>query len=319
MTSRNVIVPSAALILAALVPALSQAQSSAPGTVMGNGVVTLKKQPEFLRVQVELQEKGKDLQEALAKIKERRDAARKRLVALGAADKAVEFGETQVSQSTERQMMEMMLRDRLRGGIKKPEQKPAAPDPVYVSILLKADLPLKASNAEELLVAAQTLQEKIKAADLGGAKEAKKLTPEEQELAEELAGLGGRRGGSDGPQPGEPLFVFVCKISDAEREKALAEAFQKARQDAARLARAAGAELGTLHQLSAQPVNSGEAGLSPYRFDPYEYRMLERLRTLSEDVEEIGQEAIGPQPGKVMLRLSVFASFTLKIPPSPPR
>ena len=45
--------------------------------------------------------------------------------------------------------------------------------------------------------------------------------------------------------PGEPRFVYVCKISDADEKKALAEAFAKAKAHATELSRAAGTARGT--------------------------------------------------------------------------
>jgi len=78
---------------------------------------------------------------------------------------------------------------------------------------------------------ATRVQEKIKSAGIGK-KDLKKRTPEELEAAEEATGT------KDGAA--EPGFQYVCKISDTDRAAALAEAYKKAKQDAAGMARAVG-------------------------------------------------------------------------------
>jgi hypothetical protein len=92
-----------------------------------------------------------------------------------------------------------------------------------------------------MFLAGTTLMDKIKAAGIGK-QDMKKLSPEEQEVAEEAAGM-------KPPGAGDPVMLFVCKITDAERAAALAEAYQKSKQDAAELAKAAGAELGALRHV----------------------------------------------------------------------
>jgi uncharacterized protein YggE len=117
------------------------------------------------------------------------------------------------------------------------------------------------------------------------------------------------RGGEDEPRRGEPVFLFVCKISDEDRAKALADAFQKARREADRLARAAAAELGALHHLDSQ--NQGGGDDNPYVSNGRFYRQQSRVSQLG-DPDEQAREAVGTQPGKVTLRVTVSASFTLK-------
>ncbi len=45
------------------------------GTVSGLGMVSVKQKPTLLRMTIQLQEKGKTVQESLAKLKDRHDAA----------------------------------------------------------------------------------------------------------------------------------------------------------------------------------------------------------------------------------------------------
>ena len=233
---------------------------------------------------------------------------------LGASKETIEFGEPGISsEKTAGQLqMEVMLKQRMKAQGKKPAVKAAQP-PVVVGATVKADLPLKAATAEELLLVTHQLQEKIKAADLSGIKELAKLSPQDEELAEELEAAGGGYVDPNEVKRGEPFFLFVCKVSDEEHDKAVAEAFRKARLEASRLARAAGADLGALSQLSHQSqgtdFNDGSDAVRRY----YAMQQQGRMAQLPTADENSG-EAVGLQPGKVSLRIAVSAQFFLKPP-----
>jgi uncharacterized protein YggE len=303
-----------ALVVAGWVSAPLLAQQALDGTVTVEGSAVIKRQPEVLRVQVDLLAKGKDLKEALAKLKERREATRTLLAALNPVQGSVEFGEPVVTtgKSQRQRQMEMLVAQRLRArGKKAPPVTENAP--VVVSASFKADLPLKAASPEDLLVVAAGLQDKIKALDLGGLKEFQRMSPQEEELAEEMTDMRDEMDRGE-IKPGEPVFVYVAKISEEDRAKAMAEAYQKARLEAGRLARAAGAEVGALKHLQGQTVGApgSEDSPSPYYARDYEYRMMLGRASRSADGEQSSTEAVGAQPVKVTFRVSVTAAFTLK-------
>jgi len=292
------------------------AQVAHPSTVTGQGTVELKRQPEILRVQVEVLAKGKDLAEALAKLKDRRQAAEKQLAAIGALKSGIEFGEPRLSseKSPQQKQMEMMVLQQMRSQGKKVGTKPAGAPPAVISSLLKAEFPLKASSPEELLLTSHALQEKIKAADLGGLKELKKPTPQEEELLEEMEGLM-QQNEEQGPIPGQPMFLFVSRIPELEQTAALARAFEKAKAEATRLAKAAGATLGPLHQLSNTTAAQGgfDDPTGMYN-NPYYYQPIQRMQLGQSGSESQSGEAAGMQPGKVVFRIAVTASFALQAP-----
>jgi hypothetical protein len=265
---------------------------------------------------VMLTAKGKDLKEALASLKDRTDAAKAQLATLGADKTSVKTESPQLSagKTTQQRQMEMMMANQLRGkgGAKKPkkEDKP----PVTVSATLTAQWLLKAKEAEELLIATAALQEKIKAADLAGSKEDSKLSPDEEELLAEMESSGYGGYGAELPKPGEPTFHFYTAITDVEREKALGEAFKKAKENAARVAKAAGCELGKLASLNETETGAdSDADRSVYERDPNAYQILQSLRSSRGD-DSGPAEGIGVQPGKVTYRVSVHAAFELKAP-----
>jgi uncharacterized protein YggE len=288
-----------------LAPGRALGQNAPKGTVAGQGVVDLRRRPTVLRVQVEVVSRGKDLKEALTRLKERREAARTRLLALGAAQEDIVFGEPGLgsNKTPQQARVEAMFLQRMRARGAKAPAKAAAATLAEVSVSLKADLPLKASGPEEVLVRGQELLEKVKAADLGGLKELEKLSPQEEELAEENMA---QFGGEEGLKQEEPAFLFVCKISEEEHAKALAEAFQKARREAPQLARAAGAELGALQQLEGTGQSrSAEEVTAAYQT----FRM--RGGIVQPALPAEAREAAGTQPGTVVYRVAVMAGFAL--------
>lgn len=284
------------------------AQNSPAGQISVSGVVDIKHAAELLRVQVELTGKGKDLKEALAKLNEKKDLAVAQLVNLGAAkgDVVLSDPNTLTERNDRQRQMEMMMMMR-RGGAKKPDAKNKQPDPVVVSATLKADLKLKAGSPEELLLSGHTLQEKVKAADLGGSKENEKLSPKDEELAEEMQEMNRVMAESGEPRRGEPTFQYVYKIPKADYDKALKDAFTKASAQAGLLARAAGVELGSLHSLQSM------ASATPN--DPYAeyYSRMGRTMTREEDTGNTDtMEAVGSNPVKVSLKVVLNAAFQIK-------
>ena len=285
------------------------------GVVSGSGTVSIERMPEGMRMSIILTAKGKDLKEALASLKDRTEAAKAQLATLGVDKTSVKSESPQISagMTTQQRQMEMMMAQRLRGGGSKKPKKEEKPQ-VSVSTTLTAQWPLKAKETEELLIVANALQEKIKAADLAGNKDAK-LSPEEEEALAEMEESGySRFGGEEGPKPGEPTFYFYTAITDAEKENSLAEAFKKAKDKAARVAKAAGSGLGKLASLTETEATADPDDYrSAYGGDPYAYQMMQQLRRGGGD-DSGPAEGVGIQPGKVTYRVSVHAAFELKSP-----
>jgi uncharacterized protein YggE len=305
-------------LLVAMVSDTSWGQPAATdgqGAVSGMGTGEVQRLPEVMRMRIVITTKGKDLNEALAGLKDRVAAAKTQVAALGADKATVTSDEPQlaVESNDRRRQMEMMMAQRMRGGRRPTAKKEEVKPPVSVSTTLTAQWPLKATAGEQLLIAAAALQEKIKAADLAGTKEQSKLSAEEQELSDELAAEQMAMFNEEGPKPGEPMFMFVAPISAAEREKLLADGFKKAKERAARLAKAAGAELGSLRVLSDHEMDASDEMFAnaPYSGSNATYRMMQMMRGNRTPSEEIS-EAVGAQPGKVVYRVMVTASFDLK-------
>ncbi|HZT83547.1 MAG TPA: SIMPL domain-containing protein [Gemmataceae bacterium] len=266
--------------LLGLLPALASAPALAAGTVTGRGTAEMTRAPDTLRLHLDLRAKGKDMPEALARLKARRDQARARLRDLGAVRDSIRFGEPKVV-------------NQLPG----PDGK--EPTTVVVSALLRAEWPMPAGSPEDLLTWAHAVTEKVRAADLGGRKEAEQQARAAAEAAGEPA-----KTCHCGCKSGEPIFLYVAHFTENDWARVRAEAFARAQRNAARLARAAGAELGSLHNLADEPTGPPDGILLPPAGGvgaPVELTPAEG-------------EAFSQFPGKVTARVALAASFAVRPP-----
>jgi uncharacterized protein YggE len=284
----------------ALVVFAAPAPAQTP-TVSGQGSAELRRFPDRLRVHVDVAAKGKDLREALDRLKDRREVVRKKLTDLKAEE--IQFGDPGASEtSAQQRQYEQMIAQRMGGGKR---AKPKVDLPVEMQFTVRFEMPLKQGTIEELIVQSSALRTRIKEADLGGLKDAPKLSPEEEEVEEEIRGMMNRGGGEE-VKRGEPTFAFIAKIDPADMKKTLAEAYSQAARQARTLAEAAGAELGELVSLHS-PTMSGEG------YDPREMAMA---RYYGREVPSLGlvgaNEAGGPTPGQQVFRVQVQAGYRLK-------
>jgi len=297
-------------------------------TISAAGTATIQPPAGAVRVHVELIGKGRSLEDALAALKDLQDAARAQLEALGAEMDSVSFSDPTLSniESAQRKQFEMMIQQRMISQGKAVPKGLRVPKSFAVSSTLSAEWPLTAEAPGEVLVEVEALKEKVKAADLSGSKQAKALSPEEEELAEEMAEAMANSG--EEPLPvGQPVFAFVARITDEERDRALAEAFARAKNRAERLAAAAGATLGPLvglggggsgiSDMSDAEMYMYRGGFGSYGYEQQQY--LERLMSSGRgDGEEKSNETMAGDPAGLRLNFSVSAAFALEeVKPSP--
>jgi hypothetical protein len=297
--------------------AMSAMTQGGSRTITAGGVATVQRKPTQLRLYMQLTAKGKTLDEALAKLKDRREAATAQLETLKADKKSIVFGSPSMSdaQSGRRKQIEMVMAARMRASGKKVPKAMQAPQTVTVSATLTAQWPLEADSPEKLLVLTQKLQDKIKAADLAGSKEAEKLSPEEEEVEEEVKQMTSNRyEGDESASAGQPQFLFVATLPKEERQKLLAEAFTKAKKQAGDLAKAAGVEIGPLVGLSGNCSGQNSYG-NEYSYDSSgRMAMLRQVMAAQqggEGADEKEDEAIGNDPAQ--LRFSGYAQAMFQL------
>jgi uncharacterized protein YggE len=306
----------AAGLLIAAGPAAMRARGAAPekgdpATVSGMGEAQVKRAPSVLRMHLQLIARGKTLEEALAALKDRREAAVAKLEKLKAKAANVTFSAPalNVDPNAQRRRMEMLVNQRMSRG--KKAAKPVQP-PAMVTVMLSIDWPLEGDSPEKLFLAAETLRDQVKAADLSGAKETDKLSPEEQEMAEEAAQEINQMGSQDeASQAGQPQVFFVAKLPDQDRQAAMAEAFMKAKGQAGELAKAAGMDLGRLTSL--QGGGGGKAEFNQYEnYNPMYAQYLQRTMRYAGGLGGHGDEAMAPTPDALEFEFSVNATFRLE-------
>jgi hypothetical protein len=319
----------AALSIFASCPALAQAQfgtsfaefamsqgAAKPG-ISASGTITVERKPTQLRLYMQLLAKGKTLQDALAKLKERREAATAQLEALKADKKSIVFGTPSLSnvQSARKQQIEAMVMAQMRARGKKMPKGLQTPQTVTVSATLTAQWPLEAESLEEMLVIAQDIQDKIEAADLAGAKESETLSAEEEEFSEEASQMASQFSGEQQEQPGKAHFMYVATLPKAEREKAMAEAFKKADQQASDIAKAADVLRGPLVGVSGVCSGQGEIDENNFMgYDPSGARNFLRRMLVQQtggNSEGKRDEAMSIEPS--MLRFNCCATVVFQV------
>ena len=301
----------------------ARADDLLPAHVSGQGAFEMKKLPEFLRVQVEVLAKARTAKDALAKLQERRQAARSKLESMGAAAESIEFSDPSIVaefDQRERQMQMMMAQQQMmmqmQQGGKKPAAKAKEAPPVVVSCTLKAQIRLNAPNAEEMLILTSGLEERIKAADLGGAKALKQGTAQEEEQAQEqMQNMGGWAGNMNGDEQrvrGQPLIYYVSKVSPEDRKRMVREAFKRAERQALEVAGAAGLVLGPVHSLEEANLVNPDSELTTMNAEFGINPLTGRMTVNAASDEKGGAEASGAKPASVVYRVSISASFELR-------
>lgn len=280
------------------------AQAPAVEGVHGHGRAEVSVRPERMVMSVHLVAKGKDVAEALEKMKGVRSKAEETLAKLGPVEGSVTFGDPGVdpSEAERREQMEAMYRSRLasrRGG-----KAPQVAAPVTVLMPVTATFALKGADPAAVLVEVTELQAKIRGADLAAAKSAAEVSPEEAELAEEMAQMQQEYQRRGGEVPGTPTFVFAATVPKEAAERALGEACRQARERAETLARAAGEELGVLRSLRSSS-GSGMAGGDEYG-EYYRARMA-AIRRQPGGVKE--GELVGEGLGPLVYEVEVDATY----------
>jgi Protein of unknown function (DUF541) len=299
----------------ALTTPISGARAQFPmrGEVSASGSFEVKKQADLVRIQIEMFGKGVDLKEALAKLKTRRVAAQKFFEGLGVPGAVVDFSNPKITteKNPQEQHMRMMMRMQMQQG-KPAKAKAKEPPPVVVSCEMKAEVPLAAAAPEDQLLAANALEERVKSADLGGSKSLAHVTAQDDEQNQEEM----ENQGEQEPKRGTPIFIYVSKLTEDEQSMAIAQAFKKAKRQAGLLAKAAGAELGSLQQLylDGSSENYSSELWQEIQADAFSQQMYQRMfggypGNVSSD--RSSPEAVGLHPGKVIYRVGLTAGFGL--------
>jgi uncharacterized protein YggE len=295
-------------LAAFVLPALARAEDPKP-TVNVNGWAAIEKMPEILRLKIEIPATGPDMKQALAKLKSKREAAAKKLKEMGVAETAISFESAKIAADPAEAMRKRMAMMGNREGADKAAEEDAKPPKVNVSAVLQAEWPIKVQDAEELLIFAGDLQDKIKAADLAGLKKEKPSEEEEEKAAEVRERFGGYE--NDRVPPGEPVILYVCKVSEQENAKLLADAVAKAKTRAVQMATAVGMQLDSLFNITSMEGGPGRGYGMNLQFAG-DYQMMQRVRAFMPPETADNSEAIGVEPKKITHGIGVSLAYKLK-------
>jgi len=178
--------------------------------------------------------------------------------------------------------------------------------PVKLTLSISADWKLEPAEPGELMLTCDALKQKISKTDFVGESE-NKLSPEQEELAEEMAEMMSQYGGGEESAPaGTPSFFYVRVISAELQDELLGKAFDDAKKEAMRLAKATKSELGSLKHLS---TSDGESS-NPY--ENYYRSQREGFVPTAKTLEGGAIEAVSTSPDKTKYSASVSATFEIK-------
>ena len=297
----------AAVVLVFAGASAALAQQPANRQVSATGTATITARPEILRVTVQLRSEGSGARQAMDKLTADIKSAREKFVAAGAAEDAVKVTDPALGTpplNAQQQQMRMIAQMQ-RGGGAKP--KSPTSQPTVLTATLTADVPVKSTDGPSLVLAASDLQDKLKSAFKH---DTKAMTPEEQEVMEEMQQQSGE--GAPAAQPNEPAFAYVHVLTDAERSKALADAFAAAKDSASRLAKAAGADVAELLQVSGSSATGAVDASNPYAEMIATFSAAGGGAGTAASAGSVGREATGAQAGPVTCTVTVRADFALK-------
>lgn len=213
-------------------------------TISCMGAVTVRQRPALLLMKVRLRASEPTLELGLATLKKQGEATSQWLKRLG-ADR-VDFGEPHFADQADTDPIQKMRAMAAKSLRKRPASGNQDERPHGVCVVLTAIWPVAAMSAEEILVLVDRLR--FEAAEDSDEVEAPDALPPwaspEEQMQAMMTQMQQPPAADDSPQ-----FVFISRLSEEYREKAIAEAVARARHNAERLARAAGLRLGPLQLL----------------------------------------------------------------------
>jgi uncharacterized protein YggE len=105
-------------------------------------------------------------------------------------------------------------------------------------------------------------------------------------------------------------LLFVAKLADKDRQAATAEAFAKAKKQAAELAKAAGMDLGRLTSLNGS--GGGRMDWNEFNNNRAYYPYVARMMNSSNGPGGQHDETMAPAPDTLEFEFTVTATFTLE-------
>jgi len=293
-----------ALAVLFLISSTATAQSSG---ISVKGSAESSEQAELMRMSVKIEAQGSDLNAAMESLLEKKKKATISIEKLEPLEGTIKFGDIGDGGGqgdTTRVMQQMKRRF---GDDPKMAQMMKVKPTVKLTLSITADWKLETAEPGELMLACDALKQKISKTDFVGESE-DKLSPEQQELAEEMSEMMDQYGGGEESTPsGTPSFYYVRVISAELQEELLGKAFDDAKKEAMRLAKATKSTLGDLIHLS---TSTGGGSSNPY--EDYYRSQAQSLSPKANTLEGGAIETVSQKPDKAKYSVSISAMFGIK-------
>ncbi len=245
MKSANRIVALAMLVLFCQT---ASAQFENGITAVGKSLA--KGNAEVLRMTLTVEAQGSDFKTAIGALSEKKKKVMIKLEKLEAVEDSIEFGDVKTGGGGDTSAMQQQMMRRLGDDPRMAKMMKVKP-PVKVTSKVTAEWKVQ-GEAEAMLVMCDELKSKISDADVGLAKQKSELSPEQEELAEEMAEMMTDYGGGQETPAGTPTFFYVRLVSQEDHDRLIGEAFVDAKSKAERLANATKLELGNVKMIALQ-------------------------------------------------------------------
>jgi len=295
------------LIGAALLFSASTASAQMSDGISVDGYAESSKQADVMRMSVTIEAQGSDLSSAMESLLEKKKKTTIKIEKLEPVEGSIKFDDVETGGGGDTSQMMQQMKRRFGNDPRMAKMMKVKP-PVKLNLTLTADWKLETAESSELMLACDTLKQKISETDFAGQSE-DKLSPEQSELAEEMAEMMNEYGGGDSSTPaGTPTFYYVRVVSAELQAELLGKAFDDAKEKATRLATATKSKLGKLKQLSSDESGSGSSG----RYDEYYgYRQAPAMPA-GEKHEDGSLESVSQSPDKASYSVSVSATFGIE-------
>ena len=282
------------------------AQFNTSEGIIGTGDASVEGRADVMRMSITVEAKGVDFKAAVKAIAAKKKKAMIQLEKLGAIEDSIKIEEADSDgDGDSAQMMERMMRQ--MGNDPRMAKMLKVKPPISMKAKLSAEWKVEGED-DELLIACDELKTKITEADVAQTKDKIELSPEQEELAEEMAEAMNSYGGRVTEKPGTPTFYFVKKISAEDHDKLVGEAFEQAKSKAQRLAKATNLELGKLKSCVSR---NDIASVMSEMYGSYGYGSRSSIPT-GGATEDGGFEAIGSSPANIVHKVSIALMYEIK-------
>jgi uncharacterized protein YggE len=265
----------------------------------------MRRPADHVRLDVQVESRGKDVKEAFTKLKELEADVLKRIEA--AQEGALEFSPPRIEADNDQQNAYARMMANM--GNPAARKKPVAPSGVSVTATLRANWEIKGDSPDAISLAAYELVTKLKAAAPWKPPAAGNELKAQQEQEEAEENVGANPFAAAMPKPGQPTFSYTATFPAADIARATADAFHSAKQRADELAKSAGKSLGELVSLEGQATSVSGTADNPLA----EYMAALQGQGAQKPSTAINPDLVtGDQPGAVTAQVTVTAEFQMK-------